>query len=94
VTDIPSEQLVDFKQCCIATKMSWATGRATSLPEDEAYSLLGLFEMHMSLIYGEGKNALVRLQQELLRNTNDESILAWNGEWSHLSVSPLRHRQL
>ena len=52
--------------------------------EDEAYCLLGLFGIHLSLIYGEGKNALVRLQQELLKTYNDESVLAWNGD-PHIS---------
>lgn len=48
--------------------------------EDEAYCMLGLFGVHMSLIYGEGRHALVRLQQELIKMTDDESVLAWNGK--------------
>ena len=57
--------------------------------EDEAYCLLGLFGIHLSPIYGEGKKALIRLQQELLRTYNDESVLAWNGEQC---LSPLGSR--
>jgi hypothetical protein len=38
--------------------MSWAENRETKREEDKAYSLLGIFNIHMPLIYGEGmKNA-------------------------------------
>lgn len=80
ITKIGAQQLVNFKHCSIATKMSWAASRSTTMIEDEAYCLLGLFGVHLSLIYGEGKNAIARLQQELLKTYNDESVLAWNGE--------------
>ncbi|KXS95995.1 hypothetical protein AC579_9348 [Pseudocercospora musae] len=61
----------------IAQKMSWASMRKTSRPEDVAYCLLGLFNITMPLVYGEGQNAFRRLQQEILRHSNDESIFAW-----------------
>ncbi|KAK4150420.1 heterokaryon incompatibility protein-domain-containing protein [Chaetomidium leptoderma] len=37
--------------------MSWAAFRETTRPEDEAYSLLGLFDINMPLLYGEGEHA-------------------------------------
>ena len=47
-------------------RMSWAARRETKREEDVAYSLLGIFEIHMPLIYGEGRqNALNRLQKEI-----------------------------
>jgi heterokaryon incompatibility protein (HET) len=62
----------------IAERMSWAAGRKTMRPEDIAYCLLGIFDIHMPLLYGEGaERAFVRLQRELLRETTDESWLAW-----------------
>jgi len=47
-------------------RMSWAAKRETKREEDAAYSLLGIFDIHMPLIYGEGrKKALARLQKEI-----------------------------
>lgn len=37
----------------VATKMSWAGSRKTSWLEDQAYCLLGLFDINMPLLYGE-----------------------------------------
>ncbi|KAI4182000.1 MAG: hypothetical protein LQ346_006660 [Caloplaca aetnensis] len=61
----------------IATRMSWAAHRSTTRVEDEAYCLLGLFQINMSLLYGEGSRAFLRLQHEIIRNSDDESIFAW-----------------
>jgi hypothetical protein len=61
----------------IAERMSWAADRQTSRIEDEAYCLLGLFDVNMPLIYGEGRRAFVRLQEELLARSDDASIFAF-----------------
>jgi Heterokaryon incompatibility protein (HET) len=58
----------------VAERMSWAEKRKTTREEDKAYSLLGIFDKHIPLIYGEGmENALRRLQEvidsRLLPNT-------------------------
>jgi hypothetical protein len=46
--------------------MSWAAKRQTRREEDMAYSLLGIFDIHVQLIYGEGqRKALNRLHQEI-----------------------------
>ncbi|KAL8645124.1 MAG: hypothetical protein Q9226_007441 [Calogaya cf. arnoldii] len=34
----------------------------------------------MSLLYGEGSRAFIRLQREIIRNSGDESIFAWYSE--------------
>ncbi|XTI84190.1 HET-domain-containing protein [Cenococcum geophilum] len=48
-------------------------GSPLSYFKDEAYSLLGIFDIHMPLIYGEGrKNALNRLQKEMKESPKDE----------------------
>lgn len=48
--------------------MSWAEGRQTTVKEDKAYSLLGIFGVHLPLIYGEGEaNAFRRLEEEIDR---------------------------
>ncbi|KAF2720883.1 hypothetical protein K431DRAFT_201174, partial [Polychaeton citri CBS 116435] len=61
----------------IAEKMSWASRRKTTRMEDRAYSLMGLFHVNMPLLYGEGAKAFQRLQQEIIRESTDQSILAW-----------------
>jgi hypothetical protein len=62
----------------IATKMSWASKREATRAEDMAYSLLGLFGVHMPLLYGEGAHrAFRRLQLEIIKKSDDESIFAW-----------------
>ncbi|KAM0806732.1 putative Heterokaryon incompatibility domain-containing protein [Seiridium cardinale] len=45
--------------------------------EDMAYCLMGLFDINMPLLYGEGRKAFRRLQEEILRKTNDQSILVF-----------------
>ncbi|KAK4216803.1 hypothetical protein QBC37DRAFT_480320 [Rhypophila decipiens] len=61
-----------------AEKMLWAAHRQTTRAEDIAYCLLGLFDVNMPLLYGEGPiKAFLRLQNEFLRGSEDESIFAW-----------------
>ncbi|OAL05018.1 hypothetical protein IQ06DRAFT_183583, partial [Phaeosphaeriaceae sp. SRC1lsM3a] len=61
----------------VAQKMSWAANRETTRSEDQAYSLLGLFDLNMPLLYGEGAKTFRRLQEEIIRTNADTSILAW-----------------
>ncbi|KAL4077968.1 heterokaryon incompatibility protein-domain-containing protein [Scleroderma citrinum] len=62
----------------VAARMSWAAQRKTTREEDRAYSLMGLFDVHMPIIYGEGgKKAFLRLQRKIMKISNDQSILAW-----------------
>lgn len=77
-TGIEVQYLESFKECNIATKMSWAANRRTTRVEDAAYSLLGLFGINMPPMYGEGRRAFVRLQHELVKSLDDESIFAWH----------------
>lgn len=64
----------------IARRMSWAAGRQATRVEDIAYSLLGIFDVHIGLLYGEGDIAFFRLQQEILRVSEDQSLFAWGFE--------------
>ncbi|KAI0015430.1 HET-domain-containing protein [Xylariomycetidae sp. FL0641] len=61
----------------VGRRMSWAAGRQTTRLEDMAYCLLGLFDVNMPLLYGEGTKAFVRLQEAILQSSNDLSIFAW-----------------
>jgi hypothetical protein len=67
-----------LNQYSIAQKMAWASKRKTTRVEDEAYCLLGLFGVNMPLIYGEGKTAFIRLQEEIMKRSSDHSIFAWD----------------
>ncbi|KAI0634376.1 hypothetical protein C8Q77DRAFT_747975 [Trametes polyzona] len=62
---------------CVAERMRWASSRATTRIEDEAYCLLGIFGVHIPPIYGEGSNAFLRLQEEIIRTIPDQSIFIW-----------------
>jgi hypothetical protein len=76
-TGIDPEKLRKFHECSIRERFSWASQRQTTLIEDRAYSLLGLFGINMPLIYGEGDRAFLRLQHELIRTHDDASLLLW-----------------
>lgn len=86
-----------FKSTIIAQRLSWASRRETTRIEDMAYSLLGILDINMPLLYGEGKAAFRRLQEEMLKTNLDQSYLCWglNMSWDqipagnlHLAESP------
>ncbi|KAI6143073.1 heterokaryon incompatibility protein-domain-containing protein, partial [Pisolithus tinctorius] len=81
ITHIPRELLKDGlagQRFSVAQIMSWAADRKTTRVEDRAYSLMGLFGVSMPMLYGEGEKAFERLQLEIIRVSNDQSIFAWN----------------
>ncbi|KAH9848492.1 heterokaryon incompatibility protein-domain-containing protein, partial [Lenzites betulinus] len=71
----------------VAQRMSCASGRRTTRREDEAYCLMGIFEscnnccilygVRLTVIYGEGSQAFIRLQEEILKCVPNQSIFAW-----------------
>ncbi|KAN0078853.1 HET domain containing protein [Elaphomyces granulatus] len=68
VTGIPVKALRGSPLCdfSIPERMLWAEKRETTRKEDKAYSLLGIFDVYMPLIYGEGReNAFKRLREEM-----------------------------
>ena len=70
----------DFRiDASIARRMSWAAERETTRVEDEAYCLLGLFDINMPTLYGEGRKAFHRLQAELVKQSIDTTLFAWGG---------------
>ncbi|KAH7245499.1 heterokaryon incompatibility protein-domain-containing protein [Fusarium tricinctum] len=82
ITNIDVATLIKhtWSHVSIAMIMSWASMRQTTRLEDQAYSLLGLFDVNMPLIYGEGQKAFYRLQVEIMKFTNDDSLFAWSTE--------------
>jgi len=90
ITKIHVEVLRDatkLEEFSVAQKMSWASRRETKRVEDIAYCLLGIFGVHMPMLYGEGDHAFIRLQEEIMRNSADDSIFAWTSD-SYSSDKP------
>ena len=80
ITKVPKDVLIDGleeNRLCVAQIISWAANRTTTRVEDRAYSLMGLLDVNMPMLYGEGKKAFRRLQLEIIRSSNDQSIFAW-----------------
>lgn len=68
----------------VAKRMSWMSKRVTTRMEDIAHCMLGIFEISMPLLYGEGPRAFLRLQEEILKATDDQSMFCW--EWNRKIV--------
>lgn len=81
ITGIPSKALQSFSpdDYCVAEKLSWSAKRKTTREEDCAYCLLGLFQINMPLLYGEGARAFQRLQEEIMKISTGMSIFLWKG---------------
>lgn len=67
ITNIPVEALrgQDLKSFSVEERMRWVQNRTTTLEEDRSYCLLGIFNIFMPVIYGEGDNALERLRKKI-----------------------------
>ncbi|KAF7525343.1 hypothetical protein G7054_g11128 [Neopestalotiopsis clavispora] len=79
-TGIPSSYLHkdSIYSASISMRMSWAARREVTRAEDMAYCLLGIFNVNMPLLYGEGGDrASVRLQEEIIKINHDQTIFAW-----------------
>jgi hypothetical protein len=66
------------QKASVAQKMSWLSRRKTTHTEDIAYCMMGLFGINMPLLYGEGMKAFTRLQEEIIRTSNDHTIFCWS----------------
>ncbi|KAI1164007.1 hypothetical protein F5B18DRAFT_291407 [Nemania serpens] len=71
-----------LKMASAAKRMSWLSRRVTTREEDIAYCMLGIFEVNMPLLYGEGARAFIRLQEEIIKISNDHSLFCWSFNWS------------
>lgn len=65
-----------LRRYSVAQRMAWASLRSTTRIEDQAYSLLGLFDITMPLVYGEGHEAFTRLLGEIIHKYADHSFFA------------------
>jgi hypothetical protein len=76
ITGIPAKALRGSPLCdfSIAERMSWAGRRETTCEEDHAYSLLGIFDISIPVIYGEGKDkAMRRLREDIEKASKGRS---------------------
>lgn len=93
ITNIPGEILLQQKAIeaiSVAARMSWAVKRRTTREEDLAYCLMGLFNVNMPLLYGEGGKAFIPLQEEILREVRDNSLFAWRSTEEAAAKAPYR----
>jgi len=64
-----------YQRASIAQRMSWVSKRDTTRDEDMAYCLMGLFDISMPILYGEGlTKAFRRLQEEIVKQSADQSL--------------------
>ncbi|KAG2365171.1 hypothetical protein BDR07DRAFT_1481719 [Suillus spraguei] len=87
-TGIDARALVTFRpgMSRAREKLQWASKRITTVQEDVAYSLFGIFGITLPVNYGEKKqNALGRLLQEIVARSGDISVLDWIGQPSEFN---------
>lgn len=80
ITAIPAKCLGDAKAIQatpVCQRMSWMSTRQTTVMEDLAYCMLGIFDINMTMLYGEGAKAFLRLQAEILQVIDDETMFLW-----------------
>jgi hypothetical protein len=69
-------QETPLSQFSVDERFSWIERRQTKLEEDKAYSLLGIFDIYMPLIYGEGEeNAFKRLRASIQMEKEDQECI-------------------
>jgi hypothetical protein len=71
---------VPLRKSSVSERLSWLSNRTTTRLEDMAYCMLGIFELNMPLLYGEGSKAFMRLQEEIMKVSDDHSLFCW--EWN------------
>ncbi|KIO09245.1 hypothetical protein M404DRAFT_996862 [Pisolithus tinctorius Marx 270] len=84
-TGIESRFLSDFYPGMddARSRLQWSSLCRTTRPEDIAYSLFGIFNLHLPVLYGESaEKALGRLLGEIISQSGDVSVLDWVGEVS------------
>lgn len=86
------------RNASVGERLSWISNRTTTRVEDMAYCMLGIFDLNMPLLYGEGDKAFTRLQEEIMKVSDDHSLFCWTWNTPHhrggfLSEVPLEFVQ-
>jgi len=94
ITKIPPYDLCNFRPGPnrVWEKMAWAANRKTTRIEDVAYSLMGIFDISMTVIYGEGRQAFTRFMAELIHKCKEWQILVWVGGRPGYPTEPACYR--
>jgi hypothetical protein len=95
ITEIPTAALrgAPLSDFSVEERLQWAEKRETKRKEDKAYCLLGIFDVSMSLRYGEGDNAFDRLKRKV-HTASGRKYSAYNQRFSlpdlssHLDLLP------
>ncbi|KIJ11860.1 hypothetical protein PAXINDRAFT_83829, partial [Paxillus involutus ATCC 200175] len=80
-TGIPLDDLRYFRPGTrdVHERMMWASTRTTTRIEDIAYCLIGIFDVSMTIAYGEGQRAFYRLMEAIINRCGEWQIMAWAG---------------
>jgi hypothetical protein len=89
ITGIPTEALGanDLTRFAVDERFRWAQGRITKREEDEAYSLLGIFDVQMPLLYGEERTRAKRRLRKAIEEARIENVGPKTGGNVHWVVS-------
>ncbi|KZL85944.1 het domain-containing protein [Colletotrichum incanum] len=73
ITGIDVTYLAESRKIWTASTAA-SSKHQTTRDEAMAYCLLGIFDISMPLIYGEGSKAFLRLQEEIIKASDDQTI--------------------
>ncbi|KAG2039308.1 kinase-like domain-containing protein [Suillus americanus] len=90
VTKIPLNDLCNFRPGPNRAweKMTRAASRKTTRIEDVAHPLTGIFDISMTIAYGEGDRAFKRFMAEVIQNCKEWQILVWAGGLPSYATEP------
>ncbi|KAF9224474.1 hypothetical protein BS17DRAFT_779877 [Gyrodon lividus] len=100
VTNIPEDDIASFVPGTqkVRERMMWASKRRTTRIEDIAYSLIGMFDVSLTIAYGEGDRAFYRLMVEVVQSCYEWDIFLFEGDSSSfhfaLPQSPNSYHEL
>jgi hypothetical protein len=89
LTDVHTDDLESFTPGIdrVPEKMLWASRRHTSRTEDLAYSLIGIFDISLMIVYGEGNRAFFRLMEEVIKRYDKWDVFLWSGRCSRYNAA-------
>ncbi|KAH7924803.1 HET-domain-containing protein [Leucogyrophana mollusca] len=92
-TGIHGQFLTDFKPGVdhLRERFRWVSRRTTRKVEDMAYCMMGIFGVHFPVLYGEKERAFTRLQEEIMKLTDDTNLFDWVGRPSKLNSCLASH---
>ncbi|KAF2193470.1 HET-domain-containing protein [Zopfia rhizophila CBS 207.26] len=84
---IPALRGTPLTQFSVDERFKWAENRQTTVKEDRAYCLLGIFNVYLPLIYGEGDNAFSRLEEEIQKSSKDKGTSVKREQFAELNFT-------